>query len=126
MGKSTIDVRPAAERFHTKIDWLDSWHSFSFGDFYDPGNSHHGLLRVLNDDVIAAGRRLPREYQGAVERGYPHHADVGGKRRDDDRRQRRSAGLGWRKNGEWHVACRAVAAEIASVETDDRRAHGEE
>src|SRR5260221_537601 len=42
-------------RFHTKIDWLDSWHSFSFGDFYDPGNSHHGLLRVLNDDVIAPG-----------------------------------------------------------------------
>jgi redox-sensitive bicupin YhaK (pirin superfamily) len=53
---STIDVRPAAERFHTQIDWLDSWHSFSFSDFYDPRNTHHGLLRVLNDDVIAPGR----------------------------------------------------------------------
>lgn len=52
---SAIAVRRAAERFHTKIDWLDSWHSFSFGEFYDPKNTHHGLLRVLNDDVVAAG-----------------------------------------------------------------------
>jgi len=51
-----IDVRPAAGRFHTRIDWLDSWHSFSFGEFYDPRNTHHGLLRVLNDDVVAPGR----------------------------------------------------------------------
>jgi quercetin 2,3-dioxygenase len=53
---STIDLHPAGERFHTEIDWLDSWHSFSFGDFYDPRNTHHGLLRVLNDDVVAPGR----------------------------------------------------------------------
>ena len=53
---SAIDLRPAAERFHTEIDWLDSWHSFSFGEFYDPRNTHHGLLRVLNDDVVAPGR----------------------------------------------------------------------
>lgn len=53
---SAIDIRPAAERFHTRLDWLDSWHSFSFGEFYDPRNTHHGLLRVLNDDVIAPGR----------------------------------------------------------------------
>ena len=52
---STIDVRRANERFHTEIDWLDSWHSFSFSDHYDPKNTHHGLLRVLNDDVVAAG-----------------------------------------------------------------------
>ncbi len=52
---STIDVRRANERFHTQIDWLDSWHSFSFSEHYDAKNTHHGLLRVLNDDVIAAG-----------------------------------------------------------------------
>ena len=51
-----IDVRPAASRFHTGIDWLDSWHSFSFGEFSDPGNTHHGLLRVLNDDIVPPGR----------------------------------------------------------------------
>jgi redox-sensitive bicupin YhaK (pirin superfamily) len=50
-----IDIRRAGERFHTKIDWLDSWHSFSFAEHYDPKNTHFGLLRVLNDDVVAAG-----------------------------------------------------------------------
>jgi redox-sensitive bicupin YhaK (pirin superfamily) len=52
---STIDVRRANERFHTAIDWLDSWHSFSFSEHYDPKNTHFGLLRVLNDDVVAPG-----------------------------------------------------------------------
>jgi redox-sensitive bicupin YhaK (pirin superfamily) len=51
----SIDVRPAASRFHTEIDWLDSWHSFSFSSHYDPGNTHHGLLLVHNDDVVAPG-----------------------------------------------------------------------
>ena len=50
-----IDIRRAPERFHTRLDWLDSWHSFSFSDHYDAKNTHHGLLLVLNDDVIAAG-----------------------------------------------------------------------
>jgi redox-sensitive bicupin YhaK (pirin superfamily) len=48
-----IDIRRADERFHTQISWLDSWHSFSFSEHYDPKNTHHGLLLVLNDDVIA-------------------------------------------------------------------------
>jgi redox-sensitive bicupin YhaK (pirin superfamily) len=52
---STIDVRRAGERFHTRIDWLDSWHSFSFSSHYDPQNTHHGLLLVHNDDVVSAG-----------------------------------------------------------------------
>ena len=51
----TIDLRPAPTRFHTELDWLDSWHSFSFGPFHDPQNTHHGLLLVNNDDVIAGG-----------------------------------------------------------------------
>lgn len=50
-----LDVRRAGERFHTKIDWLDSWHSFSFGHHYDAGNTHHGLLLVSNDDVVRGG-----------------------------------------------------------------------
>jgi quercetin 2,3-dioxygenase len=50
---STIDVRPADSRFHTDIGWLDSWHSFSFGEHFDPGNIGHGLLIVSNDDVVA-------------------------------------------------------------------------
>lgn len=50
-----IDVRRAETRAHTEIDWLDSWHSFSFGNHYDPQNTHHGLLIVSNDDRVAAG-----------------------------------------------------------------------
>jgi redox-sensitive bicupin YhaK (pirin superfamily) len=50
-----IEVRAAASRFHTTLDWLDSWHSFSFADHYDASNTHHGLLRVNNDDVIRGG-----------------------------------------------------------------------
>ena len=49
---SQIDLRRSAERFHTKLGWLDSWHSFSFGEHYDPENTHHGLLLVSNDDIV--------------------------------------------------------------------------
>jgi redox-sensitive bicupin YhaK (pirin superfamily) len=51
----TIEVRDAKSRFHTRLDWLDSWHSFSFADHYDRSNTHFGLLLVNNDDVIRGG-----------------------------------------------------------------------
>jgi quercetin 2,3-dioxygenase len=51
----TVDVRRGPERFHTVLPWLDSWHSFSFGDHRDPSNVGHGLLVVNNDDIIRAG-----------------------------------------------------------------------
>ena len=47
-----IDVRRKNQRFHTNLSWLDSHHSFSFSDHYDPHNTHHGLLLVSNDDVV--------------------------------------------------------------------------
>jgi quercetin 2,3-dioxygenase len=50
-----IDVRRAADRFTTQVDWLDSKHSFSFGPHYDPANVGHGLLLVNNDDVVRPG-----------------------------------------------------------------------
>ena len=50
-----IDVRRAGERFTTKIDWLDSKHSFAFGHHSDPANTHHGLLLVNNDDTVRSG-----------------------------------------------------------------------
>lgn len=54
-----INVRKSNERGRTKIDWLDSYHSFSFGEYYDPNNLHFGPLRVLNDDLIQAGGGFP-------------------------------------------------------------------
>lgn len=50
-----VDVRRAADRFSTEAGWLDSRHSFSFGHHRDPGNTHHGLLLVNNDDVVLPG-----------------------------------------------------------------------
>jgi redox-sensitive bicupin YhaK (pirin superfamily) len=50
-----IDARRARERFHTDLGWLDSWHSFSFGEHHDAANTHHGLLLVSNDDTVAPG-----------------------------------------------------------------------
>jgi redox-sensitive bicupin YhaK (pirin superfamily) len=51
----SIEVRRAGSRAHTHTGWLDSWHCFSFGPHYDPGNTHHGLLLVSNDDRVRAG-----------------------------------------------------------------------
>lgn len=49
----SIQVVRSAERARTDIDWLDSRHSFSFGQHYDPKNTHFGLLLVSNDDIVA-------------------------------------------------------------------------
>ncbi|MFR9778938.1 pirin family protein [Micromonospora sp. MS34] len=51
----SVDVRRAADRFVTRLSWLDSKHSFSFSRHYDPANTHHGLLLVNNDDVVHPG-----------------------------------------------------------------------
>jgi redox-sensitive bicupin YhaK (pirin superfamily) len=48
----SIDIRRSGERFSTRISWLDSRHSFSFGQHYDPDNTHFGLLLVSNHDVV--------------------------------------------------------------------------
>jgi len=50
-----VDIRPAAQRAHSRISWLDSKHSFSFGQHYEADNTHHGLLLVNNDDRVAPG-----------------------------------------------------------------------
>lgn len=50
-----LDVRRAQDRFSTNWGWLDSKHSFSFGQHYDSGNTHFGLLLVSNDDRVLAG-----------------------------------------------------------------------
>ncbi|SPM33403.1 Redox-sensitive bicupin YhaK, pirin superfamily [Mycobacterium rhizamassiliense] len=49
---ATAELRRAADRAVTTAPWLQSRHSFSFGDHYDPDNTHHGLLLVNNDDIV--------------------------------------------------------------------------
>lgn len=49
-------LHKADSRGHANHGWLDSHHSFSFANYYDPDRMHFGVLRVLNDDTVAAGR----------------------------------------------------------------------
>ncbi len=51
-----ITKRPADERGRARFDWLDSRHTFSFGDYYDPDHMAFRALRVINDDVIEPGK----------------------------------------------------------------------
>lgn len=51
----TAVVRRAAERGHAHHGWLEAWHSFNFGAYMEPGNTHHGVLILLNDDTVAPG-----------------------------------------------------------------------
>jgi redox-sensitive bicupin YhaK (pirin superfamily) len=46
---------PASERGHADFGWLKSYHSFSFGRWYNPEKVHFGALRVLNDDIVKGG-----------------------------------------------------------------------
>ncbi len=53
MKKHTI--HRADSRGHADHGWLDTHHTFSFADYYDPARVHFGMLRVLNDDAVAPG-----------------------------------------------------------------------
>ncbi|RAY15247.1 pirin family protein [Actinomadura craniellae] len=115
-----IDIRRADERFTTKIGWLDSKHSFSFGRHHDPRNVHHGLLLVNNDDTVAPGTGFDTHPHQDMEivtwvlRGSLVHQDSAGHNGViyPGLAQRMSAGTGilhsekndsWRLQGEEHT-----------------------
>lgn len=83
---ATVEIRRAADRAVTTTSWLKSRHSFSFGDHYDPDNTHHGLLLVNNDDIVAPGTGFDTHPHRDMEivtwvlRGELTHRDSAGNR----------------------------------------------
>ena len=78
-------LHQAATRGHANFGWLDSYHSFSFGQYHNPERIHFGALRVLNDDTVSAGMGFGKHPHDNMEiisiplSGDLHHKDSTGR-----------------------------------------------
>lgn len=53
-----VDIRKGGDRGHANHGWLDTYHTFSFADYYDPNQTQFGSLRVINEDRVQPGQGL--------------------------------------------------------------------
>jgi redox-sensitive bicupin YhaK (pirin superfamily) len=97
-----ITIRKAEDRGHFDFGWLNTYHTFSFGDYYDPKHTRFGTLRVINEDFVQPSHGFPTHGHRDMEivtyilEGALQHRDSMGTgsiiRRGDA--QRMSAGTG--------------------------------
>jgi redox-sensitive bicupin YhaK (pirin superfamily) len=97
-----ITIRKAEDRGHFDLGWLNTYHTFSFGDYYDPKHTRFGTLRVINEDFVQPSKGFPTHGHRDMEivtyilEGALQHRDSMGTgsiiRRGDA--QRMSAGTG--------------------------------
>ena len=57
-----IKIRKADKRGHFDFRWLKTFHTFSFGDYYDPAFMGFRSLRVINEDFVRGGRGFPASF----------------------------------------------------------------
>ena len=78
-------LHTADSRGHANFGWLNSYHSFSFGQYHNPERMHFGALRVLNDDTVSAGMGFSKHPHDNMEivsiplSGDLHHRDSTGR-----------------------------------------------